>query len=109
MRSRKTPPRAAPSSARGGHFDLGSHPHDHHTGDLPNLLVGADGTGTTSLVTDRFRMAQLFDSDGSAIMIHAPADNHANIPDRYRSAAGEEGPDAETRRPATPADASPAA
>ncbi|TDC04825.1 superoxide dismutase [Nonomuraea longispora] len=90
------PATGSPFFSAGGHFDLGSHLHDHHSGDLPNLLVGADGTGTASVVTDRFRVEQLFDSDGSAIMIHAMADNHANIPDRYRNAEGEEGPDAET-------------
>lgn len=92
----KDPATGSPFFSAGGHFDLGSHPHDDHTGDLPNLLVGADGTGTATVVTDRFRVAQLFDGDGSSIMIHALADNHANIPDRYRNAAGEEGPDAET-------------
>lgn len=90
------PATGSPFFSAGGHFDLGSRPHDHHTGDLPNLLVGADGTGTVSVVTDRFRASQLFDGDGSAVVIHALADNHANIPDRYRNAAGEAGPDAET-------------
>ncbi|GGT11747.1 superoxide dismutase family protein [Nonomuraea spiralis] len=90
------PATGSPFFSAGGHYDLGSHPHDHHSGDLPGLLVGADGTGTASTVTDRFRGTQLFDDDGSAIMIHAVADNHANIPDRYRNAEGAPGPDAET-------------
>ncbi|WP_066370840.1 superoxide dismutase family protein [Herbidospora mongoliensis] len=92
------PVSGTPFFSAGGHFDVGGHSHDHHTGDLPNLLVGADGTGTASSVTDRFRVAQLFDADGSSIMIHALADNFANIPDRYRNAAGEKGPDAETKK-----------
>ncbi|MFF3666425.1 superoxide dismutase family protein [Microtetraspora malaysiensis] len=92
----KDPATGSPFFSAGGHYDVGSHVHDHHTGDLPNLLVGADGTGAASMVTDRFRVAQLFDGDGSAIMIHALADNHANIPDRYRNEKGEAGPDAVT-------------
>ncbi|WP_081898423.1 superoxide dismutase family protein [Herbidospora cretacea] len=92
----KDPVTGSPFFSAGGHFDLDSHAHDHHTGDLPNLLVGADGTGTASAVTDRFQVAQLFDADGSSIMIHALADNHANIPDRYSNEAGQKGPDAET-------------
>ncbi|WP_062437227.1 superoxide dismutase family protein [Herbidospora daliensis] len=92
----KDPATGSAFFSAGGHFDLGSHPHDHHTGDLPNLLVGADGTGTASAVTDRFQVAQLFDVDGSSIMIHALADNHANIPDRYQDETGKKGPDAET-------------
>ncbi|WP_084259030.1 superoxide dismutase family protein [Microtetraspora malaysiensis] len=92
----KDPATGSPFFSAGGHYDLGSHVHDNHSGDLPNLLVGADGTGAASVVTDRFRVAQLFDSDGSAIMIHALADNHANIPDRYRNEEGAAGPDAVT-------------
>lgn len=92
----KDPDTGSPFFSAGGHLDLGSQPHDRHTGDLPNLLVGADGTATASSVTDRFQVSQLFDGDGSAIMIHDLADNYANIPDRYRNAAGEAGPDAET-------------
>ncbi|GAB1818869.1 superoxide dismutase family protein [Herbidospora sp. RD11066] len=90
------PASGTPFFSAGGHFDVGGHSHDHHTGDLPNLLVGDDGTGTASSVTDRFRVAQLLDADGSSIMIHALADNMANIPDRYQNAQGVHGPDAET-------------
>ncbi|WP_170990746.1 superoxide dismutase family protein [Herbidospora galbida] len=92
----KDPATGSPFFSAGGHFDLGTHVHDHHTGDLPNLLVGADGTGTASAVTDRFQVPQLFDDDGSSIMIHALADNHSNIPDRYQNETGQKGPDAET-------------
>ena len=51
---------------------------------MPVLLVNADGTARASLRTDRFALADLLDADGSAIIIHAKADNYANIPtDRY--------------------------
>jgi superoxide dismutase, Cu-Zn family len=50
-----------------------------------------------SVVTDRFRLADLFDADGSAIIIHVGADNLANIPARYvQAATGTPGPDAAT-------------
>jgi Cu-Zn family superoxide dismutase len=35
-------------------------------------------------VTDRFTVADLFDEDGSAVIVHAGEDNFGNIPtDRY--------------------------
>jgi superoxide dismutase, Cu-Zn family len=78
----------------GTHFDLGSNLHPNHSGDLPPLLVGSGGHGEATVVTGRFRADQLFDADGSAIIIHALPDNLANIPDRY----SKQGPDAETRK-----------
>ena len=82
----------------GSHFDLRTGSHPDHSGDLPDLLVGADGRGAASVVTDRFRVGQLFDPDGSAIIVHTLPDNQANIPDRYRRTNGATGPDAETRK-----------
>jgi Cu-Zn family superoxide dismutase len=90
------PATGSPFFSAGGHFNLGSGSHPDHSGDLPALLVGADGTGSASSGTDRFRVRQLLDRDGSAIVIHAGPDNQANIPDRYRRADGTPGPDAET-------------
>jgi superoxide dismutase, Cu-Zn family len=77
---------SAPFTSAGGHFDLDAHTHRDHSGDLPILLVNADGTGHAEFNTDRFAVADLFDADGSAIIIHANADNYANIPDRYAPA-----------------------
>jgi superoxide dismutase, Cu-Zn family len=34
---------------------------------------------------DRFSIDQLLDGDGSAMVVHAAADNYANIPTRYHS------------------------
>ena len=68
----------------GGHFDRAGANHPNHAGDMPVVYVNADGTATAAFLTDRFRLAQLFDRDGSAIVVHANADNYANIPaDRY--------------------------
>lgn len=80
-----------PFTSAGGHFDLDAHTHRDHSGDMPVLLVNADGTANAKFHTDRFALADLFDADGSAFIIHASPDNYANIPDRYVAA-----PDATT-------------
>ena len=67
----------------GGHLSLTGAPHGGHTGDLPSLLVNADGSGMLAAVTDRFSLADLRDADGSAAMVHSGPDNFANIPPRY--------------------------
>lgn len=79
----------------GGHFNPASVSHAAHAGDQPVLLVNADGTAVARFETDRYTIDQLFDADGSAFIVHAAADNYANIPTRY-SAAGVPGPDAAT-------------
>jgi Cu-Zn family superoxide dismutase len=84
-----------PFASAGPHLDSGGHTHGAHSGDLPSLLVTADGTTTTATETDRLSTTLLFDADNSAIIVHAGADNFANIPARY-SAAGVPGPDAAT-------------
>jgi Cu-Zn family superoxide dismutase len=80
-----------PFTTAGGHFDLDGHTHKDHSGDFPVLLVNADGTANAKFNTDRFAVADLFDADGSALIIHASPDNYANIPTRYVAA-----PDATT-------------
>ena len=82
---------APPFTSAGGHFDLDAHNHRDHSGDFPVLLVNADGTANAKFNTDRFAVADLFDANGSAIIIHANPDNYANIPTRYAAA-----PDATT-------------
>jgi superoxide dismutase, Cu-Zn family len=71
-------------TSAGGHFDPGpagdSNPdtnHPFHMGDLPNITVGANGTGMMDVYTTRVTMGGptgLFDADGSAIVIHANLD-----------------------------------
>ncbi|WP_420474515.1 superoxide dismutase family protein [Noviherbaspirillum sp. ST9] len=80
-----------PFTSAGGHFDQDAHTHRDHSGDFPVLLVNADGTATARFNTDRFSVADLFDADGSAVIVHAGPDNYANIPTRYAAA-----PDATT-------------
>lgn len=89
----------SPFASAGAHFTIPPAAHGGHSGDLPNLLVAGDGTGEATVVTDRFQVGQLFDRDGSSVVVHALPDNHSNVPDRYShpgSPTGGIGPDAET-------------
>jgi Cu-Zn family superoxide dismutase len=71
----------------GGHFDPGpaGNPdadlnHPFHSGDLPNLNVGADGRAMVTYYTTRFNLGgplSLFDADGSSIIIHANPDTYS--------------------------------
>ncbi|MBK8020025.1 MAG: superoxide dismutase family protein [Chloroflexi bacterium] len=70
-------------SAAGDHLNPTGASHPDHVGDLPSLLVHQDGTAYLSLTTDRFTIADLFDADGSALIIHANPDNFANVPERF--------------------------
>jgi superoxide dismutase, Cu-Zn family len=79
----------------GGHLNPNATTHPSHAGDQPVLLVNGDGTAELRFASDRYTLDDLFDADGSAFIVHAGADNYANIPARY-SAAGIPGPDAAT-------------
>jgi superoxide dismutase, Cu-Zn family len=72
-----------PFTSAGGHLNLEDAFHSEHSGDMPVLLVNSDGTGEVSFETHRFTLKDLFDADGSAIIVHALPDNYANIPERY--------------------------
>jgi Cu-Zn family superoxide dismutase len=86
-----------PFTSAGGHYNPGGTVHGAHAGDLPSLLVMADGTGELRFKTDRFTVAELFDADGSAVIVHADPDNFAHIPTRYYSTTeGVFGPDSVT-------------
>ncbi len=76
-------------AAAGGHYNpFGDehgldNPNGPHAGDLPNLIVNADGVGHLDITTDRVTIsagpATLFDSTplavGSAFIIHANEDD----------------------------------
>lgn len=88
------PNTATPFSSAGGHFVMGTEilHHGSHQGDLPTLLVDDIGRAKASFFTDRFMVQDLFDANGSAVIVHGGPDNFANIPtDRY-----EPNPDATT-------------
>lgn len=50
-------------------------PMGPHAGDMPNMMVGADGRGSVSVTLPSGTMAGLMDADGSAFIIHAGADD----------------------------------
>jgi Cu-Zn family superoxide dismutase len=86
-----------PFTTAGGHYNPGGVGHGSHAGDMPSLLVLDDGTAEAQFATDRYGIDELFDADGSAIIVHAGADNFANIPTRYQSTTeGVFGPDSAT-------------
>ncbi|HUP69256.1 MAG TPA: superoxide dismutase family protein [Acidimicrobiales bacterium] len=74
---------ANPFTAAGGHLGSAASPaqsHSGHDGDMPLLFANEDGVARATFRTDNFTAAQLLDSDGSAVIVHALADNYANIP-----------------------------
>jgi Cu-Zn family superoxide dismutase len=79
----------------GAHWSPSGAVHGHHEGDLPSLLVQADGTGSARSVTQRFEPTEL---GGRAVILHAGPDNLANVPDRYSTGTpAVPGPDAATK------------
>ena len=81
----------------GGHFQVPGHTAEPASGDLTSLEVRKDGSGMLVTTTDAFTMDDLLSGEKTAIIIHALADNFANIPpDRYTQINGTPGPDATT-------------
>lgn len=70
----------------GGHWNPGStqhgleNPQGQHAGDMPNLTVADDGTGSVSYTLKGGTMAQLLDADGAAFVVHAKADDQKTDP-----------------------------
>jgi superoxide dismutase, Cu-Zn family len=81
----------------GGHFQSPGHTGDPQSGDLSSLEVRKDGGALLVTTTDAFTKDQLLAGAGTSIVIHAGADNFANIPsDRYTQVNGAPGPDQTT-------------
>jgi len=65
----------------GGHWNPSArqhgsmNPQGSHTGDLPNLIVGADGRGTLGITIAGATMDAMLDADGATMMVHAAADD----------------------------------
>jgi len=74
---------AAPFTTAGPHLGAPTTVVPNNAGDLPPLLVGSDGRASASFTVERFRVETLFDADGASVIVHAGADNFANIPARY--------------------------
>jgi Cu-Zn family superoxide dismutase len=74
----------------GDHFNPLGHQHGldnplgAHAGDLPNLMVAANGSAsyatTTGMITLGAGPTSVFDADGSALVIHANADDQVTDP-----------------------------
>lgn len=56
-----------------------------HAGDLPRLMVAADGTATTAIVVSRLKLA---DVSNRSLIIHAEADDYGAAPGGARIACG---------------------
>ncbi len=60
------------------------HPHGPHEGNLPNLIVHADGSADVELYSHMVRLDDGFltlrDADGSSLIIHADRDDHVSQP-----------------------------
>lgn len=89
------PAAPAPFASAGGHWPDGVDSPDH-AGDLPSVLLTPDGNAYAEFETARFKIDDLFDSDRSAVVLHAGADNFANVPSRYTNPSGSPGPDSTT-------------
>ncbi len=77
-------------TSAGGHFNPGQKKHGYkspdgaHAGDMPNMLVAKDGSGRFEVLTDGFTIKagpmSIFDADGSALVVHAGADDNVTDP-----------------------------
>jgi Cu-Zn family superoxide dismutase len=74
----------------GGHWNPTNHqhgkdsPHGMHKGDLPNMLIGADGRGSMEVTIPQASIRggtnPLLDADGAALVLHAAADDYRTDP-----------------------------
>jgi len=73
-----------PGGAAGSHFDP-DHTYKHagpdgegHLGDLPLIVVGADGTATQTLTAPRIKDTDVMKTRG--LIIHAGGDTYSDVP-----------------------------
>ena len=60
-----------------------NNPQGSHLGDLPNITLSASGTGSASATlpgTLASVTSQIFDANGTAIVVHAAADDYVTDP-----------------------------
>jgi superoxide dismutase, Cu-Zn family len=79
-----------PFSTAGGHYNPMAkehglqNPNGPHAGDNPNITIPASGIGAVSFTTNRVSLTpgptSLRDADGSALVIHAGADDQVSNP-----------------------------
>ncbi|QCB48998.1 superoxide dismutase family protein [Rhodococcus sp. PAMC28707] len=80
----------------GGHLQVDGRTGHPSSGDLTSLQVREDGTGEVVTTTDAVTLEDLQVDGGRAVVIHAGADNFANIPPRYTLPDGAAVPDTTT-------------
>ena len=79
-----------PFTSAGGHFNPAQKKHGlrsaegPHAGDMPNMYIAKDGTGRFEVLADNITLKtgdrSVFDADGSALVIHAGADDDMTDP-----------------------------
>jgi Cu-Zn family superoxide dismutase len=78
-----------PFASAGGHWNPASRQHGTqnpggpHLGDMPNIVVGPDGSATVNVMTPggTLRGADaVLDADGTAVVIHERADDYRTDP-----------------------------
>lgn len=66
------------------HKDMAKHgllyPYGPENGDLPNISAAGDGSAAVELFSSFTTLSDLQDADGSALVIHASADDHLSQP-----------------------------
>ena len=76
-------------TSAGGHLNPGGeehgtrNPRGAHLGDLPNVTIANDGSGTMSTILRGTRASvesAVFDSDGTALVVHEGADDYRTDP-----------------------------
>lgn len=71
-------------AAAGSHHNPGGAAHGGHAGDLPNLIVNVAGIGHLETTTEAATLSagpiSVFDTDGSALVIHAGEDDYVTDP-----------------------------
>ena len=77
-------------ASAGGHFNPDGHQHGSlnpagpHMGDMPNLIVGSDGSGRLDFDRPGLRLKDgptpLLDADGAAVVVHAGPDDYKTDP-----------------------------
>lgn len=74
---------AGPHLNPGGHEHGTDNPRGAHLGDLPNVTIDSSGSGATTATISGTRdsaLGQLFDGDGTAIVVHAGPDDYRTDP-----------------------------
>jgi Cu-Zn family superoxide dismutase len=78
---------AADGTSAGGHFNPGGKAHgspdlaEHHAGDLPQLIAGADGTARASYYSDSLSIGGPTGNVlGRSVVVHASADDFKTQP-----------------------------